>query len=156
MAKSKVTLTKEERQAVKELERNRAARKELLEGLPVVNLGALFMPPIWGAANGILLSILFYPLWLFADNLFYSAFSEPNALNVALSVVVFVMLAAATILFAYHGQWYGLVRALDRGMTKEQYAKRQRTWAIAMAAVAILFIVLATWYNLDVRPGLDL
>ena len=35
-----------------------------MEGLPPINIGALFMPPIWGAANGIWLAILYYPVWL--------------------------------------------------------------------------------------------
>ena len=40
------------------------------------------MPPVWGAANGIWLAILYYPAWLLADNLFYSVYldtgDEPN------------------------------------------------------------------------------
>ena len=29
-----------------------------MEGLPPINIGALFMPPIWGAANGICLALV--------------------------------------------------------------------------------------------------
>ena len=47
----------------------RAYKNALVEGLPPINLGALFMPPIWGPAHGIWVTILFYPIWLSADNL---------------------------------------------------------------------------------------
>ena len=34
------------------------SQEQIMEGLPPINIGALFMPPIWGAANGIWLAIL--------------------------------------------------------------------------------------------------
>ena len=32
------------------------SQEQIMEGLPPVNIGALFMPPVWGAANGIWLT----------------------------------------------------------------------------------------------------
>ena len=64
-----------------------------MKGLPPINLGALFMPPIWGPANGIWITILYYPLWLFADNLFYASFTDPSPLSVVFSIIVAVLLA---------------------------------------------------------------
>ncbi|MEG0459959.1 MAG: viscotoxin-A3, partial [Gordonibacter sp.] len=52
-----------------------ANEERFLEGIPRLNIGALFLPPIWGPAHGFWASILFYPVWLFADNTFYAAWT---------------------------------------------------------------------------------
>ena len=105
------------------------------------------MPPVWGAANGIWLAILYYPAWLLADNLFYSVYLDPRPLTVGLSIVAALVLAFATIVFARACQ-----RALSMGKTKEQYLKSQKKWAVAMVLVAVIMIVAATYYNLVIRP----
>ena len=43
-----------------------AQEEKFLEGIPRLNIGALFLPPIWGPAHGIWITILWYPVWLFA------------------------------------------------------------------------------------------
>ena len=48
-------------------EQEQKCRKELMKGLPPINLGALFMPPIWGPANGIWITILYYPCLLYTS-----------------------------------------------------------------------------------------
>lgn len=138
----------------KEEKREKTYREELMKGLLPINLGALFMPPIWGPANGIWITILYYPLWLFADNLFYEAFTNPAPLSVAFSIIVAILLAAVTIVFARVSQGYACERAINMGKTKEWYIKRQRVWAIAMGILAIVMIALATYYNLAIRPGM--
>ena len=80
----------------------RAYKNALMEGLPPINLGALFMPPIWGPAHGIWVTILFYPMWLFADNLLYAAYSNPEPLSVTLAVLMAAILAAVTIILQEH------------------------------------------------------
>lgn len=135
-------------------EQEQKYRKELMKGLPPINLGALFMPPIWGPANGIWITILYYPLWLFADNLFYASFTDPSPLSVVFSIIVAVLLAAVTIVFARVSQGYACERAISLGRTKEWYIKRQRIWAIAMGILAALTIFGATYYNLVIRPGM--
>ena len=50
-----------------------AAEERLLQGVPRVNIGALFMPPIWGAAHGM------------AGTVAFSIASQPFALHRALS-----------------------------------------------------------------------
>lgn len=127
-------------------------QEQIMEGLPPINIAALFMPPIWGPANGIWLTILYYPVWLFADNLFYGAYSNPQPLTVALSIVAAVVLALVTIVFARAGQGYACQRALKMGKTKEQYLANQKKWAVAMVILAVAMIVLATYYNLVIRP----
>ena len=125
-----------------------------LKGLPPLNLGALFMPPIWGPAHGIWITILYYPVWLLADNLFYGVYTNPTTLTVVLAVVAALILAAVTIVFARASQVYALRRDLQNGKTKEQYRKRQIAWAIGMGVIALVMIVAATYYNLVIRPTL--
>lgn len=138
----------------KEDKQEKTYREELMKGLMPINLGALFMPPIWGPANGIWITILYYPLWLFADNLFYEAFTNPTALSVIFSIVVALVLAVVTIVFARVSQGYACERAISLGKTKEWYIKRQRVWAIAMGILAAVMIGAATYYNLVIRPGM--
>lgn len=127
-------------------------QEQVMEGLPAINIGALFMPPIWGAGHGLWIAILYYPVWLFADNLFYSAYSDPQPLTVALSIVAGMVLALVTIVFARAGQGYACMRALKMGKTKEQYLASQKKWAVWMVVIAVIMIVAATYYNLVIRP----
>lgn len=126
--------------------------QSIMEGLPPVNWGALFMPPIWGPAHGIWITILYYPVWLLADNLLYEAYSNPSPLSAILAALTVLILAAVTVVFARAGQEYACRRALvDLGKTKQWYRDRQKIWAVAMAVVAIIFLAAATYYNLFIR-----
>ena len=131
-----------------------AHEEEFLSGMPRVNLGALFLPPVWGAAHGLWVAILFYPLWLFADNCFYGAWSNPSPLSIGVALAVFASLAAGTVVFAILGQPFAAHWSAARGMTKEQYLRRQRMWAVASIVVGVAMILAATYYNLEVRPTL--
>ncbi len=131
-----------------------AQEKEFLEGIPRLNIGALFLPPIWGPAHGIWITILFYPIWLFADNAFYAAFTEQTPMSIIFAAIIFVSLAAVTVVFSILGQPYAAHRAAEKGLTKGEYLKRQRVWAIVSVIVACVMIALATYYNLAIRPGL--
>ena len=62
-----MTLQEEEQRQAK-IERDARIASDYLEGTPWLNIGALLMPPIWGPAKGIWVTILWYPLWVFADN----------------------------------------------------------------------------------------
>lgn len=123
-----------------------------LEGLPPLNLGALFMPPIWGPTHGIWITILYYPAWLLIDNLFYGVYENPQPLTITLAVIAGLILAGVTIVFARASQVYALRRDLSRGKTKEQYRKRQVIWAITMGILAAVMLGAATYYNLVIRP----
>lgn len=127
-----------------------------LKGLPRVNVAALLMPPIWGPAHGFWVTILYYPAWLVADNLFYSAYIEPNVFSIILTILVFLGLLAITVIFSIVSQPIAAHRAQDKGQTREQYLKRQRYWAIAMAVLAVIMIGLATYYNLEIRPTVEI
>mgnify|MGYP000649479950 FL=1 len=123
-----------------------------LEGLPPLNLGALFMSPIWGPAHGIWITILYYPAWLLIDNLFYGVYENPQPLTITLAVIAGLILAGVTIVFARASQVYALRRDLSRGKTKEQYRKRQVIWAVTMGILAAVMLGAATYYNLVIRP----
>ena len=60
----------------------------------------------------------------------------------------------ATVIFARLGQPMAAHRAAERGKTKEEYLSQQRKWAIGCAIGAAIMIVLATIYNLTIRPTL--
>ena len=138
-----------------ELTDEQIAREEkFLEGIPRVNVGALFLPPIWGPAHGMWAAILFYPIWLFADNTFYAAFSERTPLAIVVALVVLVTLTAGTVAFAIIGQPLAAHRAAQRGAGKDEYLKRQRVWTMVSVIVGLAMIAAATYYNLVIRPTL--
>lgn len=129
-----------------------AREREFLEGIPRINIGALLIPPIWGPAHGFWASILFYPVWMFADNIFYAAVTERTPLSIALAVAVLATLVVGSVAFSLIGQPFAAHRAAGMGRGKEEYLRRERIWAFAGAAVALVVVALATYYNLVVRP----
>lgn len=130
------------------------AEERFMDGIPRWNIGALFLPPIWGPAHGLWVTILFYPLWLFADNMFYAAYSERTPLAITLAIVVGIVLVAVTLLFARLGQPYAAHRAFARGVAKITFVHRERLWAVVSVIVGLAMIAFATWYNVGIRPGL--
>ncbi len=131
-----------------------AEEEKFLKGLPRVNIGALLMPGIWGPAHGFWVCILFYPLYLFADNLFYSAYTGGAAWVVVLAVIVGVLLLGLHIAFSLISGPISAHRADDKGVSRETYLKRERIWAVVSAVLAIVALAWATYYNLDIRPTL--
>lgn len=131
-----------------------AAEAKLLEGVPRLNIAALTIPPIWGPANGIWATIIFYPLWIIADTCFVNAFVYQTPLAIALAIAVLVLLTAGTIAFAIVSQPFALHRALENGKTKEEYLKRQCVWAVVGIIIGVIALAGATYYNLAVNPDL--
>lgn len=130
------------------------AEERFMEGLPRFNVAAFLLPPIWGPAHGFWATIVFYPLWLFADNMFYAAYANPSMLSVVLALVVLVALVAVTVAFAVVSQPLAAHRAEDRGVDRQTYLRRQRMWAIGCAVGGAAMLALATYYNLVIRPTL--
>lgn len=139
----------------RELTDEEIAREEkFLEGVPRVNIGALFLPPIWGPAHGMWAAILFYPIWLFADNTFCAAFATPSTLSIVFAVIVFVLLTAATVAFSVVSQPFAAHRAAKHGVSREKYLSRPEDLGVVSVIVGCVMIVAATYYNLVIRPGL--
>ncbi|NHM15990.1 viscotoxin-A3 [Eggerthellaceae bacterium zg-887] len=132
-----------------------AREEEFLKGLPRVNLGALFMPPVWGAAHGFWVTLLFYPVWLLADNCFFAAYCNPSVLSIGVAVLVFVSLLVVTVVFAIVSQPIAAHRAENAGVSRERYLKRQRAWAVACIVAGLVMIAAATYYNLAFRPPFE-
>lgn len=147
-------LTDEQNTAMELTDEQIARENEFLEGIPRVNIGALFLPPIWGPAHGIWATILYYPLWLFADNTFYAAYSSPNALSIIVAALIFVTLAVGTVVFSILSQPFAAHRAASRGADKQTYLRRERIWAAVSVVLGCVMIAAATYYNLVVRLGL--
>lgn len=132
-------------------ERDAAIAEEYLEGMPKINIGALLMPPIWGPAKGIWATILWYPLWIFADNCLFAWYSTGTVISTVFGILTILLLAAGTVIFAKLSAPYAAVRAVQKGKTKEEFQRGEFLWAIASAILAIIFIALATYYNLALR-----
>ena len=128
-----------------------AAEKAFMEGVPRFNLAAFLLPPIWGPANGIWATILFYPAWLFIDNLLYAMYSDPSVMSVAIALSALLLLVLVTVFFALVSQPYAWHRAHDRGKSKQQYLASQRKWAVGCIFGALAMLILATVYNLTLR-----
>lgn len=131
-----------------------AQEEEFLKGIPRLNIAALFLPPIWGPAHGIWATILYYPIWLLADNVIYTAWSERSVLSIVIAILVFAGLAVGTLVFAILSQPFAAHRAASKGISKEVYLKRERIWAVVSVVVGLLMIAWATYYNLAIRPSL--
>ena len=129
---------------------------EFLKGLPRFNVAAFLLPPIWGPAHGIWPTILFYPIWLFADNMFYAAYSAPSPLSIAGALFVFITLTAGTIAFAIISQPLAAHRAENMGVSRETYLRRQKRWAVGCAIAGAIMIALATYYNVANRPTMGM
>lgn len=140
--------------AVRADEEREHMKRELMDGVPRLNIGALFLPPIWGPAHGLWVAIVFYPLWLVSDTCFVNAFAERTPLAVTLGAIVFVALTAVTFAFAAATQKYALLRALSMGVSKEAYLKRQRIWAVVSVIIGLVMIGAATYYNVFLNPRL--
>ena len=131
-----------------------AGEDEFLKGLPKLNLGAFFMPGIWGPAHGFWVCILFYPLYIFADYLFYGAYAMPEPWTIAFAVVAGVLLLVLHIAFARISGPLSAHRAESKGISREAYLKRERIWAVVCIVIAIAALAWATYYNLEIRTVL--
>lgn len=129
-----------------------AHEDEFLKGLPRFNIGAFLLPPIWGPAHGFWVTILYYPAWLFIDNLLYATSQSPTPLALGAAVTAVLGYIAITVAFSIVSQPMAAHRAQDRGVSRATYLKRQRWWAIGCAIGAVVMLALATAYNLTIRP----
>ena len=118
--------------------------------MPAVNIGALFMPALWGPAHGQWFTILFYPLWLILDNLIYGAVHGQQM--VWLAALAVIATAAFTIYYAMRANVHGYIRVASE-KSPEEYLATERKWSILFVLIGIAFLAFATWYNLAIRPS---
>lgn len=144
-------IKQQQREAAKQEKEDMKKAREMLNAVPKFNIGALFMPPIWGPAHGWWIAIIFYPLWLFADNMFFAAYSGASDNAPIFAALTFVLLMLFTFGYSYMGQLHAIDRALKMGQTPDEFAKKQRFWAILSVILGVAAIALATYYNLCIR-----
>lgn len=126
--------------------------RDYLTGVSRFNLGALFMPPIWGPAHGMFATLLWYPAWILADNMVFTAYSLRSATSIVFAVLTIVILVAFAFYFSYAMQPRAALYCIEHGKTKEQFQRRQRRWAVLAIVLAALMLGFATYYNLNLRP----
>ncbi len=117
-----------------------------LPQLPVFNWGAFFMPMIWGPANGLWAGMILFPVWLFADSIFMSAYRNGGGLYVA-AFAVGVLTLWFMAWFARTASISAYMRVSDR-MTIAAFNNRQKKWAVGGAVFFIGVMALATYYNI--------
>ena len=125
---------------------------EPLPHLPKMNWGAFLMPALWGPGHGQWYLILMYPIWLFLDNIIYTAV-HAGGWYVLLAIACLACMLAFLVVYARGANMFGYLR-IAQEKTVEEYLKREKVWAVAMAVIAVVFVVFATWYNLAIRPTL--
>ena len=128
-----------------------AEEEKFLEGLPRMNIGAFLMPGIWGPAHGFWPCILFYPLYLFLDNLLFSAYVNPQPFAIVLAAIVLVLFIVVSVAFALISQPIAAHQAAAKGVSRERYLRRERIWAVVSIVLAIAALAWATYYNLNIR-----
>ena len=121
---------------------------------PVDRLSLLGVPFLWGPVHGQWVGAIFLPIWLFADSILASA-----ADGGVTAIVGAVVVGMSTLLFEW---WFakranGLAfrRVINR-QTAEQFARRQRLWAIAAVPVAVALFGWALWFRLAAAPALGI
>lgn len=131
----------------REAEMEQRRNFELPDSIPSFSLGAFLVPPIWGAAHGQWATLLFYPLWVFADNVFRNAFFGHQVVYVVGAIVMLIAMTGVTIFYGATAQKPAYYRVRDK-YTPEQYVKHERIWSVCMIVLGAAMIALATYYNL--------
>lgn len=125
--------------------------REFLKGIPRFNLAAFLLPPLWGPVYGYWITILFYPAWLFMDNMLYGVYADPTPLTCILAALVCVTYVAFCVAFSLVSQPMAYHRAHAKGVSKEKYLKQQRVWAVVSVLITLVMVAAATYYNLEIR-----
>ncbi|MBQ6453273.1 MAG: hypothetical protein IJJ14_02825 [Coriobacteriales bacterium] len=125
------------------------ARKafELPQPIKPFSLAAFAMPPIWGAGHGQFIPLLFYPLWIFVDDMIMSAVKGPNALNIVGSILMVAGMIAISFAYARISPKPAYYRVKDK-VSPQDYARKEKVWDITMVALGVIMLAAATVYNL--------
>lgn len=124
---------------------------DFLKGLPRINIAALLLPPIWGPFHGFWITILYYPAWILTDNLIYAAWVDPSTMSIFFAALTVLTLLALTIIFSIVSQPIAAHKAEDKGVSRQEYLRKQRYWAIGCAIGAVIMLALASYYNVFLR-----
>lgn len=114
--------------------------------LPAFNWGAFLVPPVWGPAHGQWAGAIFLPVWLFVDSA-VAAGVERGGAALAGAMAIASVTAAVQYWFAKRANGLAWRRVCDR-MALDEFARRERIWAVALVPVAVLLLGWATYYRL--------
>ena len=118
---------------------------EPLPALPLFNLAAFLVPPVWGPANGQWAGAVFLPTWLFVDSAIASAVGRGAGVALGAVLVVCATLAAQA-WFAKRAN--GLAwRRIAESVSVGEFARRQRVWAVASIPVFLLLMGWGAYYR---------
>lgn len=122
------------------------AADEPVPSLPSFNLAAFLIPPVWGPAHGIWVGAIFLPIWLFADSVIVSAVRYGGRGQWVGAAIVLAATLTFEYFFARRANGVAFRRVMHT-MTAEQYARRQRAWAIASVPVAVVLIAWGVYFD---------
>ncbi len=122
------------------------AEDEPVPQLPRFNVGAFLVPPVWGPAHGLWAGAIFLPMWLFMDSVIATAIGRGSA-SAAGGVAIVALTLGAQAWFAKRANGLAWRRVSDR-VPIEEFARRERVWAVALVPVAALLIGWAVYYRL--------
>ena len=120
--------------------------------LPRFNWGAFLLPFIWGPAHESWVGMLFLPIWLFMDSIIGTANKGGIPTTIG-GIIVVVLTLTFQAYYAKRANGVAYRRVVGK-MTVEEYARRERIWAIACAPVAALLVAWMLWFRIVVAPTL--
>jgi hypothetical protein len=120
--------------------------------LPRFNWAAFLLPFIWGPAHEEWAAALFLPIWLFMDSII-SVANKGGIPTTVGGVIVVVLTLTFQAYYAKRANGVAYRRVIDT-QSVEEYARRERIWAIASAPVALLLVVWMVWFHIVVAPTL--
>ena len=130
-----------------------AARETaLLEGVPYLNVGALFLPPIWARAWPVVDDPLVPPLAARRQPLLPGLLNSRACFRSPCAAIVGVPACGFTVVYAPLAALRSASGARKEARDQERYLEVERRWAVASVAVGVLLIAAATYYNLVIRP----
>lgn len=118
--------------------------------LPKFNMAAFVMPPIWGPAHGAWAGFFVLPIWLFADNVFVTAFGG-SAIRVIGAILVGLFTLLFQCWFATRANGLAFRRVCER-VSVADFARRQRVWALACVPLAAALIGWTIYFHVVIEP----
>lgn len=113
--------------------------------LPRFNLAAFAFPPVWGVAHGQWMSVLFIPLWIFVDSAV--AVARRGIIPLMGAIVVSLGTLAFQGFFAKRANGIAWRRVAGQ-MSVDEFARRQRRWALLCVPLGIFAVAWAVYYRL--------
>jgi hypothetical protein len=141
------------------------APEDEIPALPSFNWGAFFMPPIWGASHGVVISgLLVLPLWLFLDTTIQNAVYEVGSQTPEMTRYgVYAMTVLLTVLTIAFMAWFGKTgwaiawrKEFEDGtspLSMDEFIKREKRWYWICIPLFFALLGYAIFYWMTILPG---